>query len=296
MAGFMKSALKALGLNKDSGAPTNSMDLNEFLAEIAKLSGFDLEFSANEGTEGTVFEITGADAEEFLGDSSEMLEALAHISMRFQRRKAGVSNEPGQENPAEFRISFDSGSFRERKTQDLRDLAEAKRLKVIEAGGKPSYINALGPAERKVIHTYITGTGDVVSESIGSGYFKRIRIRLKDDNRPDAGPRTGGGNGGGGQRRGPGNGGGGNRGPRQNARGPGNGGGGNRGPGNGNGGGNRRPFRENNEPGREANGNVIRPERTYNEVDDNIGNRLAPGEESAFTFDSHDSDTNNNKS
>ena len=284
MAGFMKSALKALGLKKDSGAPTDSMDLGEFLAEIARLSGFDIDFSANEGADGTVYEITGSDAEEFLGDSSEMLEALAHISMRFQRRKAGVSNEPGaQEGASEFRISFDAGSFRERKTQELRDLAESKRQKVIEAGGKPSYINALGPAERKVIHTYITSTGDVVSESIGSGYFKRIRIRLKDDTRTEAGPRS---QGGGGQRRG--NGGG--RGQGQGGQRRGNGGGGR----NGNGGGQRRgPQRDPAQPGFEANGNVDRPQNSYPEVDDDIGNRLKPGEASAFTFDSHDNDTNN---
>jgi predicted RNA-binding protein Jag len=280
MAGFMKSALKALGLKKDSGAPTDSMDLEQFLAEIAKLSGFDIEFNARSSDEGTVYEITGADSEEFLGDSSEMLEALAHISMRFQRRKAGVSNEPGQENPAEYRISFDAGSFRERKVQELRDLAESKRLKVIEAGGKPSYINALGPAERKVIHTYITSTGDVVSESIGSGYFKRIRIRLKDDNRAEAGPRQGGG----GQRRG--NGGGG-RGGRPNRGGQ---GGSGRGP---NGGGRRNNRAQGgNNRGGEANGNVYRPEAEFSEVDDNVGNRLKPGEESAFSFDSHDSDSN----
>jgi predicted RNA-binding protein Jag len=278
MAGFMKSALKALGLNKESGAPTDSMDLNEFLAEIASLSGFDIEFQASENNgSGTVYEITGTDAEEFLGNSSEMLEALAHISMRFQRRRAGVSNEPGAETSSEHRVSFDAGSFRERKTQELRDLAESKRQKVIEASGKPAYINALGPAERKVIHTYITETGDMVSESIGSGYFKRIRIRHKDDTRAEAGPR---GNGGGGRRSG-----GQGRGPR------GNGGGGRRGGGQGRGPrGNR--GGDNFNRGGEPNGNVVTSERTYDDVDDNIGNRLAPGEEPLFSFDPHDSDSN----
>ncbi len=281
MAGFMKSALKALGLKKDSGAPTDSMDLDAFLAEIASLSGFDVSFQVrDENGEGRVYEISGPDAEEFLGNSSEMLEALAHISMRFQRRKAGVSNEPGAEASAEYRVSFDAGSFRERKTQELRDLAESKRQKVLEANGKPAYINALGPAERKVIHTYITETGDMVSESIGSGYFKRIRIRLKDDNRAEAGGRS---NGGGNNRRG-GQGGGNGRGGRF-------GGKGGRGPGRrggpGNRGGEGRPQRG------EPNGNVIAPDNAFEEVDDNIGNRLAPGEKPIFSFDSHDSDHNN---
>jgi predicted RNA-binding protein Jag len=284
MSGFMKSALNLFGIGKGEGiSPAQTMELEEFLGELSRLAGFDLSFqkTEKEGVEGVVYEIAGADTEEFLGSSSEMLEALAHISMRFQRNKAGLSNEAPQEGQTalDLRISFDSGDFRQRKVQELKDLVSSKRQKVIDNSGKPAYINALGPAERKVIHTFVGDLGDVVSESIGSGYFKRVRIRMKDDRRPEAQqgggqrPRRGGRDGGrdGGPRgNGP------SRGPRSGGR-------------NFSGGGNRGP-RDNNNSNSEVNGNVVYNKPEADEVDDNIGNRLAPGEEPLFSFDNHDSD------
>lgn len=291
MAGFMKSALNLFGIGKEgASSPASSMELEEFLKEVAKFSGYDLSFSKKSSdAEGTTYDIIGDEAEEFLGPNSEMLEALAHLSMRFQRRKTGLSNEAGTTDGQEFRIRFDSGDFRDRKIQELRDLAANKRDKVKENNGKPTYINALGPAERKVIHTFITETGDMVSESIGSGYFKRIRIRLKDDRRPEGAaangaPREGNREGNRGDNH--------RRGGQQNRGGP-------RGgrPQNNNNNNNRGPRQFNRSGGNafkgEPNGNVVPREVEHNEVDDNIGNRLAPGESPAFSFnDSHDSDRN----
>lgn len=283
MAGFMKSALNLFGIGKEGVSPASTMELEEFLGEIAKFSGYELEFAKKEANEeGTLYEIAGEEVEDFLGNNSEMLEALAHLSMRFQRRKTGLANEPGSTEGQEFRIRFDSGDFRDRKIQALRDLASAKRDKVVENAGKPTYINALGPAERKVIHTFVTELGDVVSESIGSGYFKRIRIRMKDDKRPE-GTRSASGDGGNNSR-----GGNARRGGRGN--GGGNNGGGGRGRSSGGGSGNRGNFNRDNGNGGEANGNVVQKAPEYNEVDDNIGNRLAPGEAASFSFNSSDKD------
>jgi predicted RNA-binding protein Jag len=275
MAGFMKSALNLFGIGKEgvesvegstAVADYKDMSLETFLEEVVSLMGYSVKFSAK-GTDGglSAFEIEGEEVEEFLGDSSEMLEALAHLSMRFQRKKAGLSNEAGAETTGDFRVSFDAGDFRQRKTDGLRDLAAQKRQKVLDAGGKPAYINALGPAERKVIHTALTELGDVVSESIGNGYFKRIRVRLINDTRS---ARPEGGGGGGGRREGGGGGGRGRRGGR---------GGGRGGRGGGGGGGPR--------PAGEPNGNVL-PTENFDSVDDNIGNRLKPGEEPIFGFSS----------
>jgi len=234
--------------------------------------GYSVTFTPRDSVDGaTAFEVEGDDRDEFLGDSSEMLEALAHLSMRFQRKKAGASNDSGAEAATgDYRVIFDAGDFRQRKIDELRDLAADKRQRVLDNSGKPAYINALGPAERKVIHTTLTELGDVVSESIGSGYFKRIRVRLIDDKRPQ---REGGGQraeGGGGN----GNGGGGRRGGRG-GRGRGRGRGGN-----GNGNGQPRAPRD----GNEVNGNFV-PQVRDDSIDDNIGNRLAPGEEPIFNVD-----------
>ena len=273
----MKSAMNLLGIKKGEGdAPALDMSLEEFLAEVVNLAGFDVEFSqVGEHTEeeGTKFEISGDEAEAFLGNNTEMLESLSHLSMRFQRRIFAASSEGSEGITKNLRVTFDSGDFRTEKVQGLHDLAESKRKKVLDNEGKPAYINALGPSERKAIHTYITETEDMVSESIGSGYFKRIRIRLKDDtrNHSDNDGRRGGRGGNRGR-----NNNNGNRGGNRGGRGPRTGGGR---------GGNRDGNREGGHPTQEVNGNVVAPEVSFNEADENIGNKLAPGEESIFSFD-----------
>lgn len=300
MVGFIKSALNALGLKgKDGGA---NISLEEFLNEMPRSMGFDVSFKKVDSEEkGLHFEVQGDEVDSFVGDSSDMLDALAHISMRVLRRSEGLANAPSEEGQEGLRVVFDSQGFRERKRTELQELAASQRQKVIETGGKPAYIPALGPSERKIIHTYLADLGEVVSESIGRGNFKRIRLRLKEDSphrrapepraegegqsQPQGQQAQGRGNGGGGNRsRGPrGNGGGGGR-----SRGPrGNGGG--RSQQRQGGGGNRYS-----EPGNEFN-------TTEPVIDDNIGNRLRPGEEPVFKYsgpnldsDGYDDDYNKN--
>jgi spoIIIJ-associated protein len=272
MVGFMKSALGLFGLNKKEGeAPAEAIDLEAFLEELPRRMGFDVSIKkTHSDLSPWHFEVEGPESDSFLGSSTEMLDALAHVSMRVLRRNEGASNVPTAESGEGFRVSFDAGGFRESKAQELKSLAAEQRQRVIDSGGKPSYIKALGPSERKIIHTHLAELGDVTSESIGRGTFKRIRVRIKDDSpfkraQPEGestdtaaeaspaparmdrgGRRQGHGEGGrGGQR-----GGGGGRGPRGR---------------NGSGGGR---FRGGDAPRFNRDGTV----------DDNVGNRLAPGE------------------
>ncbi len=298
--GLMKSALNFLGLNNKEGAAGLENipgTLDEFLSEIVRQMDYDIRFTRQETPEGIRYDIDGEDLESFLGETCEMLEALAHLSMRYARRVQALNGElpeaKADDAPLEEgefragRIYFECGDFRQRKVDDIRKMAGEKRQRVIDAG-RPIYISALGPADRKVIHTFLAETGEVVSESIGSGYFKRIRLRLKDSpaqsdgggNRR-GGPGRGRGNfqGGRGRGRGPGSGPGGGTGDRRPRR---DGGNGNRGPNRGNGG---RDFEDTFMNFKEEpNGNVAVREHVENEVDDNIGNRLGPNEEPRYGF------------
>jgi len=294
--GLMKSALNFLGLKNGTGSDSGGVEggsLDEYLAELVSRMGYSVRFSSTETDEGIRYEIEGEDLEDFLGESCEMLEALAHVSMRYARRLAAANGlveehrEPKEgEDDAEFRrgrIFFECGDFRQRKADDIRKMATEKRQRVIDSS-RPVYISALGPADRKVIHTFLAETGTVVSESIGSGYFKRIRLRLKDAPahvEGGGGPRrhnnNGGGRGGfnrgggGGARRGGGQNRSNNRGPRPEGQGP-----------------RRSPntdfestfmnFHD------EPNGNVAVRESfgDENDANENIGNRLQPGEEPRF--------------
>lgn len=295
MVGFMKSALNLFGIKKEGGNAEGAKGLEEFLGALPEQLGYDVSFRKSEATEGGLrFEIEGSEVDSFVGNSSEILDALSHLAMRVSRKHEGLSNEPvGEESRESFRIVFDANGFRDRKADELRTMAGEKRQKVVDAGGKPSYIPALCPSDRKIIHTHLATFGDVVSESIGKGNFKRIRIRLKGDERPmaeggnsDQQPRHANGNGNGHGRNGQGGGG----------RNGGRGGRGRRG-GQGQGRGNFQQRPRNN--GGEVDGNRIdmNPNRMEHAIDDNIGNRLPPGEVSPFAsnYGSNDygSDTEN---
>ena len=298
MSKIVKSALKVFGIR--SAKEVTGVDLEEFLKELPRLLCYDVSFK-KEDKEGSAahFEIVGNEAEDFLGKNSNMLETLSHISMRLLRKNAGVSNKPlGEDSEVKnFRVTFDSSGFRERKIQELKEMVVKAQKKVIVAGGKPSYLPALSPSERKVIHTYLAELGECTSESIGKGTFKRIRIKLlpnskhrsaRPEGRPSRGDRndrSGGDRGGRSNRGGEGRSGfsGGGRGPRRD----------------------RPSFPSDNQPngisfvsdpfgvsrsgpskrGGEVNGNIAVPDEVYPEIDDNIGNRMKPGED---RFDSED--------
>jgi len=268
MVGFMKSALNLFGLKGKEGV--TDVGLEEFLNQLPEQMGYSVSFKRSEGDDkGYYFEVDGEEVDSFLGDSSDMLDALAHISMRVLRKTEGLANAPTGESQDMLRVIFDSRGFRDKKTKELQEFAAAQRQKVIDSGGKPAYIPALGPSERKVVHTHLADLGEVLSESIGRGNFKRIRVRLKEDStfRKPQEPRANG------QMQHAGGGGG--RGPRGNNRS--NGGGRGRGP---RGGGQHqgqfvRPQHE---------GNHFVPVNEDSQMDDNIGNRLRPGEEPLFKY------------
>lgn len=295
MVGFMKSALNLLGIKKD-GDSVESIRLDDFLAALPEYMGYNISFEKKDDPEkGLCFEVGGEEVDSFLGDSSEMLDALSHIGMRVLRKSEGIANSPATEGQEGLRVTFDSKGFRDRKALELKDFAAQQRQKVIDTGGKPAYIPALGPSERKIIHTHLSELGEVLSESIGRGNFKRIRVKLKEDSQYKRAPEPksaqgfeGGGNNGGhsrgdgqGQNRNQGHGGGGQ------GRGRRGGGGRNRGRNNDQA---RRPFGGNGE----VNGNSagFQPnDEDFSHLDDNIGNRLRPGEEPIFGIKANNNET-----
>lgn len=276
MVGFMKSIKNVFGI-KGEEISAEGLDLDQFLQELPAQMGYDVQFRRVETDNGEIhYEVEGPEMDSFLGSNCEMLDALAHVSMRVLRRKEGFSNaKVGEEGESTFRVTFDADGFRQEKADELKELAESQRQKVLDSGGKPAYIKALGPSERKIIHTHLADLGEVTSESIGRGNFKRIRIKLVDGSSyRKEGVSAEGGDGSGSRRS--------SRGGRGNGRGNGSrrGGGPSRGGRGGRGGGRGRGG-----PREDVNGNLIRNEQD-DLPPDNIGNRLAPGEEPIFSYNS----------
>lgn len=191
MVSIMKSALNLFGLNKEEA---QYGDLNAFLEGFAKKTGYDVFFDRVENAEdstATQFEIKGSETEDFLGKDTEVLDALGHLCMRVNRKINKINSpdastsaeEKAPEDRVDLRVIFDSNGFRERRYKELEEIANDCKKKVLDNEGRPTYLAALGPAERKVIHTTVAEMEEVVSESIGNGYFKRLRIKSANDTR-----------------------------------------------------------------------------------------------------------------
>lgn len=282
---IVKSALNLFGISKeDETGGASTANLDEFLAGLPPLLGYSIDFKRHQKDDGSHhIEVSGDEVNSLVGENTQILDAIAHISMRVLRKQEGLANKAVDDGTdlSKYRVTVDAEGFRDRHYEGLKKVAEDARKKVLDNSGRPSYIPALSPAERRIIHTHLATLGEVTSESIGNGTFKRIRVKLiNDTSRP---PRAEGDRP---QRRGPGGGGhGGQRrdfrkgsGPRNhNNRGP------NRGPMRSNpnaaaagvaGGEVRRArFADEYRSDEEINGNVAVPDVVEDDSDDNIGNR-----------------------
>ena len=163
--GIKTKVLGFLGLGGADGTQPQSIDV--FLGELGTMLGYDVEFERQDQEDGSIiFNVKGAEIDTFLNGSSEILDALTHVAMRVQRRIQGLSNaSPGEEDSL-TRVRFDSEGFRERRRRELVELAKRLRTIVVESR-KATYVNALGPADRKIIHTTIP-TRDILT----LGYHK----------------------------------------------------------------------------------------------------------------------------
>ncbi len=72
-------------------------------------------------------------------------------------------------------ISIDSDGFLEMSANQLRELAEKLKKLVLEKG-QPSYVRALPPRDRKIVHRYLAEDERIKSQSVGEGFCKKIKI------------------------------------------------------------------------------------------------------------------------
>ena len=73
------------------------------------------------------------------------------------------------------RISIDVGDFREKRQDELQDLAK-ELAALVKEDGKTQIIPSLNPSERRVVHMALQDDKEIRSRSVGDGLFKKILI------------------------------------------------------------------------------------------------------------------------
>ncbi len=140
----------------------------QLLNSIFERSGFDVRASASETDLGCLLSIEGSDCGLLLNQGGELLDALQQI----------LNQAYGRTLPKGQRIICDADNYRAARESELRAMADHAARQVRET----SSAFVFGPMEaneRRVIHLSLAAEEDLITESIGEGNGRRLRVALK---------------------------------------------------------------------------------------------------------------------
>ena len=144
--------------------------IEEILNGLIEKSGLELSFEIEKDkeqeTETYKVNLYGADEEMLTARDGMLLEA-------FQLFLKRVLQHNFAENP--INVLCDSNNYRSEENKTLEMMIDKLKEKAL-AQGRPVYVKALPPKERRVVHQFLAKDDRVKSKSIGDGHFKKIKI------------------------------------------------------------------------------------------------------------------------
>jgi spoIIIJ-associated protein len=109
--------------------------------------------------------IIGDFEEDLTGQEGKVLDSLQYLLRKITSKSISER----------VRISIDVGDFREKRQDELEDLAR-ELSKIVKEDGKTQVIPSLNPSERRVVHMALQDDKEIRSRSVGDGLFKKILI------------------------------------------------------------------------------------------------------------------------
>jgi len=111
-------------------------------------------------------ELYGPDDQVLLEDGGRILLAMEHLLPRMIRGLYGET----------MPVRVDCADFHFEREKRLRQLAR-RTADEVRRKGKPRTLEELDPAERRIVHVTLADDPSVETESVGNGYYKRLRVR-----------------------------------------------------------------------------------------------------------------------
>ena len=141
----------------------------DFLTEVFKLSGLQLQVKIREGQIGPVLDIDGDDAELLQSQTGELLEAVQHlVNQIYVKSLAGGA-----------RLVCDVHGFRATREAELKAMANHAANRVRKTG-VPFTFEPMNANERRIIHLTLADSADLFTESVGEGSERKLRIGPKN--------------------------------------------------------------------------------------------------------------------
>ena len=109
--------------------------------------------------------LSGPEREWLLEEEASLLFSLEHLTLRMLWQQEGRFSS----------LRVDTEGYREAREAELRERARTEARKVLEQGDAVE-LEALDPAERRIVHLAVQELEGVESHSRGRGFRKRVRI------------------------------------------------------------------------------------------------------------------------
>lgn len=103
--------------------------------------------------------------DDLVGKEGRTLDSLQYLLRKMTSRRL----------PERIMLSLDVGTYRERRAEELKELALELAIRVREEG-KTQAIPALNPSERRIVHMVLQDDTTIRSRSVGAGLFKKVLI------------------------------------------------------------------------------------------------------------------------
>jgi spoIIIJ-associated protein len=145
----------------------------QLLNSIFESAGFAVRASASESELGCVLSIEGTDSGLLLNQGGELLDALQQI----------LNQAYGRDLPKGQRIICDTNNYRAARELELRAMAE-HAARQVRSTSAAFVFGPMEASERRVIHLSLANEADLVTESIGEGNGRRLRVALKETAAP----------------------------------------------------------------------------------------------------------------
>ncbi|MDI3523032.1 MAG: spoIIIJ-associated protein, partial [Bacillota bacterium] len=152
----------------------------EFMENVVRVLGIAAKVSAVQGAEALEVEVEGEDVGALIGRRGHSLDAWQYL--------VNLAANKGVERPV--RVLLDVAGYRRRRKAALENLARrtAERVKTRK---RSVALEAMPPAERRIIHLALQDDPDVITLSEGRDPYRRVVISLRGREREARGPQAG---------------------------------------------------------------------------------------------------------
>ncbi len=158
------------GSSEKSGFKNPKALITDVLNGLIEKGGFDLSFDTevqkDQENDSYKVNIYGSDEEMLTAKEGLLLE-----SIQLFLKRALQHHFPDEQ----VNLLCDCNDFRTRENENLEAMIDKLKQKVL-AQGRPVYVKALPPKERRVVHQFLSRDERVKSKSIGDGHYKKIKI------------------------------------------------------------------------------------------------------------------------